>query len=248
MTRFTLSQDQWYACLSFGDDYKASDLIERSWSPILVRNVVPLGTGKREYSLEYVDSSSPDSPIERTYTLRTVNRGRSGLLAAVAGSHPVRYLYITAMDSKWIDQLFPHIVSRSGESTQGAGVRGGEGKLRFANKSTWKCKPMPRRRQQLDYHRHFSDAEMSRIRQGFIPQMMEDKWFAYFEDCWLYQHRSWTGHCIYQVRFTAQPEDWTVAEAWVNRDESEYQCSDDAEDLKSLDQLLSSLIASEFKA
>jgi len=29
---------------------------------------------------------------------------------------------------------------------------------------------------------------------------MEDKWFIFLEDDWLYLHRSWTGTCVYKVQ------------------------------------------------
>ena len=46
---------------------------------------------------------------------------------------------------------------------------------------------------------------------------MDDKWFVFLENNWLYFHRSWTGACIYQVRFMPNGEKYNVTEAWVNR-------------------------------
>ena len=37
---------------------------------------------------------------------------------------------------------------------------------------------------------------MDQIRAGHIPEMMEDKWFIYWQDDRLFFHRSWTGYCI----------------------------------------------------
>ena len=47
---------------------------------------------------------------------------------------------------------------------------------------------------------------MDHIRQGMIPEVMEDKWFIYWKDDALFFHRSWTGFCIYVVRFAADGE------------------------------------------
>ena len=49
---------------------------------------------------------------------------------------------------------------------------------------------------------------------------MEDKWFEYFENNILYIHRSWTGICIYKVRFST---DRRIEEVVVNRDSEQYR-------------------------
>ena len=63
----------------------------------------------------------------------------------------------------------------------------------------------------------------ARIRQGLIPQAMEDKWFIFFEEPWLYSHRSWTGACIYAVRFASTDAGFTAVESWVSRDTNQYK-------------------------
>lgn len=45
----------------------------------------------------------------------------------------------------------------------------------------------------------FSREEFDKIREGMVPEVMEDKWFAYFEKPHLFLHRSWTGHPVYRV-------------------------------------------------
>lgn len=51
------------------------------------------------------------------------------------------------------------------------------------------------------YEATFSIAEMARLKQGLIPQGMEDKWFAFYEEGILYFLRSWTGQPVYKVAF-----------------------------------------------
>jgi hypothetical protein len=51
---------------------------------------------------------------------------------------------------------------------------------------------------------------------------MEDKWAITFEDSWLYFHRSWTGACIYGLRFERSADGVSVVESWVNRDKAQY--------------------------
>ena len=64
--------------------------------------------------------------------------------------------------------------------------------------------------------------EFEQIKAGLIPAEMEDKWFIFFEAPWLYSHRSWTGHCIFGVRFEVTAHDATVVESWASRKPGEY--------------------------
>ncbi|MFZ1039972.1 MAG: hypothetical protein WCA79_07110 [Anaerolineales bacterium] len=43
--------------------------------------------------------------------------------------------------------------------------------------------------------------EFEKITRGIVPHQMEDKWFIFLEDMQLNFHRSWTGQCIYQIKF-----------------------------------------------
>lgn len=92
-----------------------------------------------------------------------------------------------------------------------------------ATRQSWNIQPMPGHRERIDFQRTFSEAEFARIESGHVPQEMEDKWFVFFEDGWVYLHRSWTGFCIFQVRVAKTAGGWRVEEAWVNRDGSQYQ-------------------------
>ena len=83
---------------------------------------------------------------------------------------------------------------------------------------------------------------MDSIRQGLIPAEMEDKWFVYWADAVLYFHRSWTGCCIYVVRFVADGEGWRMTEAQVNRDPEQYCETDDAADVRMVSFLIDRLL------
>jgi len=43
---------------------------------------------------------------------------------------------------------------------------------------------------------------MDRIRLGYIPSIMDEKWFILMEEDRLYAHRSWTGLGVYEAAFT----------------------------------------------
>ena len=82
---------------------------------------------------------------------------------------------------------------------------------------------MPKAKVRLEVDRTFSQEEYECLQLGRIPQDMDDKWFIYFEDGWLFLHRSWTGYCIYQVHLEPSDEGWKIVEVWVNDDASQYR-------------------------
>jgi hypothetical protein len=103
-----------------------------------------------------------------------------------------------------------------------------------ATRDAWKRVPMPEQKKQIQVDRSFSEEEYQRLQIGLVPQEMEEKWFLYFEEGWLFFHRSWTGYCIYQVRVepcapqgVPSASQYRIAEAWVSRDASTYRYTDD---------------------
>jgi hypothetical protein len=95
-----------------------------------------------------------------------------------------------------------------------------------ATRDDWKITPLATARAAIACDRTYSAGEMKTLEQGYVPHDMDDKWFAFFEEPWLFLHRSWTGFGIFQVRF----EDGRVAEAWVSRDPEQYTSTDDTGD------------------
>jgi hypothetical protein len=89
---------------------------------------------------------------------------------------------------------------------------------RSAKRGDWKTQAMSEQREQLPLRVSFTEAEFQRLKHGVIPQQMEDKWFIFYEDAWLYFHRSWTGRCAYQIRIEKSNGKHTVTEAWVSRE------------------------------
>jgi 8-oxo-dGTP diphosphatase len=62
----------------------------------------------------------------------------------------------------------------------------------------------------------FTKSHMNQIKLGIIPEEMEEKWFIYFEESQLYIHRSWSGICLYIVKF----DNNTAIEIIINNDEN----------------------------
>lgn len=96
-----------------------------------------------------------------------------------------------------------------------------------ARPGDWKTTPLPALTARLACTRSFSADELRRLKDGLLPEEMEDRWFAVWQDDALWLHRSWTGLCIYRLRFTAVGDRFTVAEALVNRDPQQHTTSDE---------------------
>ena len=111
-----------------------------------------------------------------------------------------------------------------------------------ATKASWQTFELPEAREPLGYEQVFDHVEADRLHDGLIPKQMEDKWFVYFEDNWLYLHRSWTGILIYWLRLDNCPDGVRVVESWVNRDTEQYRETDLSTDRAMVNFLLRALI------
>jgi hypothetical protein len=111
-----------------------------------------------------------------------------------------------------------------------------------ATSSSCKRLEAPAEREDLKLQALFADADAERMMQGFIPKAMEDKWFIYFEDGWLFFHRSWTGALIYALRLDGSPAGVRVIEAWVNRNPDQYKLKDTEFDRKLVRYLIDSIL------
>lgn len=65
----------------------------------------------------------------------------------------------------------------------------------------------------IPYQDRFFESEYAKLQEGLIPGVMEDKWFVYFEEPYLFLHRSWTGQPVYRARLSACGDGATVTEA-----------------------------------
>ena len=92
-----------------------------------------------------------------------------------------------------------------------------------AQRAAWELKLLPEARAELGFTRTYDAADFARIRRGFTPQQMEDKWLIYYDDPWLWVHRSWSRFCIFRVRFEPGEAGFTAVESWVNRDPDQYK-------------------------
>lgn len=99
--------------------------------------------------------------------------------------------------------------------------------------SEWEGKlfQLPELREKLNTRLTLSDQEFEQVSHGFLPKSMDDKWFIYMEDKILYIHRSWTGFCIFTVKFEKIGMRYETQEVWVTRDRNQYQSNGLQEDI-----------------
>jgi hypothetical protein len=84
-----------------------------------------------------------------------------------------------------------------------------------ATAASWKNQPFVEGTA-IAYVRDFSPEQFARLREGLVPVVMEDKWFAYFDAPYLYFHRSWTGQPAYRVALAPKEGGAVVTEALWN--------------------------------
>ncbi|MGB4844149.1 MAG: hypothetical protein WBP16_06775 [Ferruginibacter sp.] len=104
--------------------------------------------------------------------------------------------------------------------------------MTHATKNSWKHLPAPAKNEPLAFEGVFNDDEIEKLRNGLVPEAMEDKWFIYYADGWLFFHRSWTGALIYSLRLEGSPAGARVVESWVNREPEQYAGADIGYDRK----------------
>jgi hypothetical protein len=114
--------------------------------------------------------------------------------------------------------------------------------MRTAKATDWRTESLPSERTTISVERVFSQEEMHRIRRGLVPEQMEDKWFIYWEDDALFFHRSWTGVCVYVVRFVSHDGVYKMVQADVNRDPDQYSESIHERDVEKISYLINVLL------
>ena len=94
-------------------------------------------------------------------------------------------------------------------------------------KDDHRLEPLPRLRGDLEYRRRFSRSDAERMMAGIKPRGMDDKWFVYSEDGWVYFVHSWTGRYVFGLELQPAPEDGVIVqESWYNADRAEFNVPD----------------------
>ncbi|HSN56116.1 MAG TPA: hypothetical protein VLT32_15685, partial [Candidatus Sulfomarinibacteraceae bacterium] len=104
--------------------------------------------------------------------------------------------------------------------------------MKTAEPTDWNALPMPEVNATIPLGLLYDAEQMAMIRRGVVPREMEDKWFVYWKDGALHFHCSWTGFCVFEVRFACGEQGAVAVEAVVNRDAEQYGSTDDERDAK----------------
>lgn len=115
-----------------------------------------------------------------------------------------------------------------------------------ATSESWKNEPFGEG-VSLPYHAIFTDEQFARLKQGLIPRAMEDKWFIYYEEPYLFFHRSWTGKPVYRLALGSVPSGIGVIEASWSKDMADDSKFDLGYQVQLVDFLVSNLLLGEAK-
>lgn len=85
-------------------------------------------------------------------------------------------------------------------------------------------------------------SEMQRIALGFRPVSMDDKWFLFMEADVLHFIRSWTGHSIFEARFSERSGGWLIEQLTVCGDSARYVRESDDADAQLVERLIEYLL------
>lgn len=103
----------------------------------------------------------------------------------------------------------------------------------------WSNQPLQGRYSSVPLNLIFDAQQFALLSMGVMPNQQEDKWFSYFSDNVLYQHRSWTGICIDKIYFEPYETGGMIAtHAEVNRNREEYGETDDEADIQRIREML----------
>ena len=108
---------------------------------------------------------------------------------------------------------------------------------KIATTTTWKQEPIDKPKR-IYISLHLTEKQFSKLTKGLIPQQMEDKWFVFYENDWLYFHRSWTGYGLYKAQLIKEKDGYSIKEFWAERNQEKYKNEDDSTDIETISFLI----------
>jgi len=90
--------------------------------------------------------------------------------------------------------------------------------------------------------RTFTSEEYERIKQGFRPQDMDDKWAIVFQDGWLRFYRTWGASMVFLLHLAEEEAGARVDQVYANRDTSMYTGTDTDEEIRLITFLIDRLL------
>ena len=114
-----------------------------------------------------------------------------------------------------------------------------------ARRGSWKMEPLTIPQPIPPPTRVWTDDEMGAIRRGYVPHIMDERWFIFMERNRLFAHRSWTGIGIYEATFAPTEGGYVIESAVVTGDETKYRRSSDEAESRKLEVLMVSYLLQE---
>ena len=111
-----------------------------------------------------------------------------------------------------------------------------------ARRSNWRIEPLAIPQPIPPPSRVWTDDEMGAIRRGYVPWIMDEKWFIFMEENRLFAHRSWTGLGIYEATFAPSEGGYVIDSAVVTGDETTHRRSSDETESRTLEVLIASYL------
>lgn len=230
-------------------------------SPVFVRGVEPLKTGKGMLRLSFIQAVHPIVAGEREVVVRVLVRGDRHLAGTLKDDGgEIRTAILSAPDYGWLETYCPLLLRRRPPSgptfvivgqppppgpTAAAYLEETFGRtpeqiVRGASAESFgrEHPPMPARHSLFSFDQTYSPFDSWMIARGFVPTVMEEKWFVYMESGRLLFRRSWTGILIYDVEATWRGDQLYLGQVRVNRDAEQYGETDDEYDRRLLDYLI----------
>ena len=103
MQLFTLVPRRWYAAELIGDAFGDS---VRSYSPIRVDGIKPLGTGSGELLLDFFHANYPEGVRSKSYRLQVLERQTRFVLARSLDHTPTQLLLVYEPTWDWLKRHF----------------------------------------------------------------------------------------------------------------------------------------------
>lgn len=229
-------------------------------SPAHVLSVEPLNAGADNISFSLAVPLQPSGPALVEGKFKVISRSDAVIvLNAVAGSAAEslgEILVLEPLTRAWVGQhwtallerSFPpagyieqktveDLVSQVFRDRQGA-VLTGATEASFGSKN----RRMPRKRLTVTFQRTFEGLDSCLIRNGHIPEEMEDKWFIHRKGGQLLFRRSWTGVLVYAADIREEPGKVSFDRVTINRDPKQYSETDTERDLSTLAWLIDRLL------
>ena len=125
------------------------------------------------------------------------------------------------------------------DSWEAVYVRSADQHLKTAQAADWNIKPIPKDMYSINCNLQFTDKQLDMIKRGVRPEEMEEKWFIYYDNSNLYIYRSWTGICVFIVKFSSK----IASEIMVNPDK-DFNLPLKEEIPKYVDRLINNLLLS----